>query len=162
MTAEVDAREIAAAARAIREGSKGAGKHLEQAGRDTGAVMVANIRAASRRSRRTGRTERQVTATTTGDGDRAVTKVNAGGPVAHLIIGGTSPHTIRPVHGHALPIRSAGGAVRGFAEVVRHPGQRPRPFFAEGVDASLNDEDRNLAAAGEAVLNDVRTAMRRR
>ena len=99
------------------------------------------------RHRASGRMARQVKVIARADG----LAVHASGRVAHLITGGTAPHTIRS-HGRALELRSAGGGLRGFAEVVHHPGTRADPFVARGLEDALPDVDRELEHAGDRIL----------
>ena len=157
----IDSREIAAAARALRNVDDIADDHLEAAERRIGDVIEGNVKLAARRHRVTGRLERSITTKVTGSGAATVVRVTAGAPHAHLVAGGTRPHTIRPVRSHALPMHR-GGSVVGFAERVEHPGTRPHPFFADGVDASDADVQRILDDTADALLGDLVTDMRRR
>lgn len=156
-----ETREYAQAARALRGAGELAEPHLETAERRIGEAIAGNVRQAARRTRASGRLDRSITSTTKGDGSRAVTRVTAAAPHAHLVAGGTRPHTIRAIRSRALPVKR-GSTVVGFAESVRHPGTRPRPFFAEGVDASEADITRVMADTGDAILDDLTLSMRRR
>ena len=149
-----------------------------------GAVLVRganavrrHVRAQAASHRRTGKMAGRVQYTKTGFGLATVVKVRAGGPVAHLVEGGTAGHEIRAGKGsgqlggggHALTIRGSGSvnsrwsgsgsrAVRGAgADVlavrvaVRHPGTRADPFFARGV-ADARAEVQTLVDAGAATM----------
>lgn len=156
-----ETRQYEQAARALRDVPDLGDAALEHAERRIVAAVEANVRAAARRSRRSGRLDRSITSQVKGSGATAVGRVIAGAPHAHLVAGGTRPHRIAAVRSRALPIRRGGSAV-GFADSVKHPGTRPRPFFAEGVEASATDIARILESAGDAILDDLQHSIRRR
>jgi len=134
MTGQLDADAFADAAARLRSvGDKTIGQAAELVVDDMAGAVLANVRRRRGRHRVTGKGERLVTVKATGSGDGRVARVHAGGRIAHLIIGGTRAHPIRPIRARALAFV---GPARGFAASVRHPGTRPDPFVARGVDDS--------------------------
>lgn len=152
--------DVQQAARAFRAAPAMAEAELETAERRIAELVETNVRARARSVRRSGKLDRSIRTTVKGHGAEAVVTVRAGAPHAHLVAGGTRPHRIAAVHREAIVIRE-GGRTR-FASGARHPGTRPRPFFAQGLDASASDIDRILADTGDAILDDITTSIRRR
>lgn len=134
MAGELDGSAFGAAAASLR---RVAGDELEAAAEttvdDMAAAVLVNVRRRRARHRVTGKGERLVSVHGHGSGDGRVARVHAGGRVAHLITGGTAAHPIRPHRAHALAFA---GPARGLVASVRHPGTRPDPFVARGVDDS--------------------------
>lgn len=157
----IDAGELRTAARALDELDDIAAAELEVTERKLGEAIAAKVRIRARRHRRTGRMERYITVKAEGRGLATRVTVHAGGSVAHLIAGGVRPHTIRPLRSQALAIRR-GGAVRGFAEVVKHRGVRPDPFFADGVEDAGHEIDQLTAQAADAIAGELATSITRR
>lgn len=60
-------------------------------------------------------------------------KLTPGGKVAHLLEGGTRPHTIQAHRGAVMAFRAPSS---GFARTVQHPGMRAQPFVRPALDAS--------------------------
>ena len=116
---------------------------------ELGDVIAANVRTAARRHRRTGAMEGTIRARRSGSGFGELVDVTAGGP-ANMIIGGTRPHEIRPLAGRALPLAGKPGS---FASLVHHPGTRPDPFVARGVQASAGDVAATLDRAGAQLVD---------
>lgn len=157
----IDAHEITAAAAALRTLPEVADVELERAERRIGAVVADNVRAAARRHRRSGRLEAGIGVKVTGKGAAARVEVSSSAPESNLLAGGTRPHTIRPIRSHALAIRPQGTIV-GFAARVEHPGTRPAPFFADGVDASAKEISKIAAEANGAIAGELVDRIRRR
>lgn len=159
----IDAKDFEHAARALEAaGFKGAaGPIVETAIRRSTAVIQGNVKAKARRHRKTGRLERNVSVRQTGDGLDFEARVHAGGRVAHLITGGTSPHEIAPVRSKAIAM-TTGGALVGFAASVRHPGTRPDPFVAAGVDASRRDVQTIVNRSAQELARELTKRMTRR
>lgn len=176
---EIDGSAFARAADALEQA-----EFRKLADQTVGAVLVRGANAVRRRvraqaasHRRTGKMAGRIQYSKTGFGLDTIVKVRAGGPVAHLVEGGTRAHEIRAGKGsgqlggagQALTIRGAGSvnsrwsgggskAVRGAGadvlavrNVVRHPGTRAEPFFARGV-ADARDEVQQLVDAGAATM----------
>lgn len=156
----IDATEFAAAAAALDELDQAAAPALEHAVRTMADATADHIHQAAARHRRTGAMERAIGVRVTGHGTGTVATVTAGGPTAHLIVGGVRPHVIR-AHGRALPIGLAGG-VQSFREAVRHPGFRADPFVARGIEAAQADIDAATAKAGDAIAGDLIARIDRR
>jgi len=70
----------------------------------------------------------------TPDGDFRGTIISSH-PATIFVIGGTRPHTIRPVRARALRFTVGGRVV--YATVVHHPGTRANPFLIEALRAAL-------------------------
>lgn len=153
----INADDFAQAARSLepRALERVAGPHIKHAIDRSGSVIRDQVRSAARRHRRTGRLEGQITAKSTGTGFGAEATVHAGGPVAHLIVGGTAPHEISPVRSRAIAMTRVGGELVGFAGAVHHPGTRADPFVARGVAAAERDVARIVNAAGDAITADL-------
>lgn len=113
-----------------------------------GAVLV-NVRRRRARHHVTGKGERMITVRASGSGAHREARVHAGGKVARILVGGSRAHVIRPAAGHALRMT---GPARGFAAAVRHPGTRPDPFVAEGVDDSRARIDTITDQAGAELV----------
>ncbi len=156
-----DAREYQQAARALRAAPELGDAMLEASERRIVKAVEANVVTAARRCKRSGRLERSITSSVKGRGAKTVGRVTATAPHAHLVAGGTRRHRIAAVHERALTVKRGGSAV-GFADSVQHPGTRPRPFFAEGVEASDADIARILDDAGDDLLDDLTQSIRRR
>lgn len=150
----IDGRPFTAAAARIRT----LGDQVDQVADDTleaiGVVVQDNVQRRRARHRVTGKGERLVSVHSTGSGSARQVRVHAGGRVAHLIAGGTAPHRIRPIRGHALALER-NGALVGFADVVRHPGTRADPFVAEGIADSSGDVDSITAGAARELVDDL-------
>lgn len=156
--AELDATAFRLAAAALEDAGDAIDDVAGDVLGDVALAVQANVQAARRRHRRTGKGERLVSVRSSGSGASRVLRVHAGGRVAHLITGGTAPHSIRPLARRAL---SLAGGLQPFAASVRHPGTQADPFVARGVAASRDEVDR-LAAAGAAELaDDLATVIRR-
>lgn len=156
MTGDVDGAAFARAAKALAKLDMGpvAASTID----DIATVVQANVRAARRRHRVTGKGERLVSVHATGQGKNRVARVHAGGRVAHLLTGGTAPHVIRPLSGRAIPLAGRPGS---FAAAVHHPGTRPDPFVAAGVAASQGEIRAIADAAVDELAHDLTTAIRR-
>lgn len=136
-----------------------AGDHVEPALEAAGATAQEHVRQAARRHRKTGKLERFVKVRSSGHGLEATVDVHASGRVAHLITGGTGPHDIAPVRSRAIAMTSPGGDLVGFAATVHHPGTRPDPFVARGIEASGRDVERIVHAAGDRIVGDLSKQM---
>jgi hypothetical protein len=127
---------------------------------DKGALAVQrHVRAAASRHRRSGRLEQFVRVISDGSGLKRVAKVHASGRVAHLITGGTAPHEIAAVTGVAIPIAAGVGQAEGFAAHVEHPGTRPDPFVARGVDQASGDVKHITDDAIDRIAHDLARRM---
>ena len=115
---------------------------------DLGRAIQGNIRQAAEPHRRTGAMAAAVVAQAHPAGIRTLVDVTAG-PPANLVVGGTRPHEIRPLHRHALQL---GEGAASFASRVRHPGTRPDPFVARGIAASEPDVTKTLDRAGAELV----------
>jgi len=143
---ELDAAAFSEAARRLRAFGDDVEAAAENSVDDMGAAVLVNVRRRRARHRVTGKGERLVTMEARGSGDGRVARVHAGGRIAHLITGGTRAHPIRPVRARALAFV---GPARGFAASVRHPGTRPDPFVARGVDDSRDEVATITDTAGD-------------
>lgn len=145
----IDSSELTAAAAELDPSAVAdvEGEAIDPALRDLGRIVQANIRAAARRHRRTGRLDAGIRVEATGSALRTLVEVSAG-PPANLIVGGTRPHDIRPLASRALPI----GGREPFVAIVHHPGTAPDPFVAEGIRRSDDDVARELDHAGEVIV----------
>lgn len=153
MSFDVDVSEFRNAAAVLDGSSIGdlAGDVLAPALHDVSRAVQANVRAAARPHRRTGRLEAAVTVQPSGGGIRTTVEVTAG-DVANLIVGGTRPHDIAPIGAHALRLA---GARQGFAARVHHPGTAPDPFVADGIRRSEGDTEQALDHAGATLVDDL-------
>lgn len=125
--------------RALKQlSSKLEARLLRQALRDGGVVLQKG--AQGHVSVRKGNLRKTIRVTTRVSKGVVVVQVKAGNPkkgvfYAHLVEGGTKPHTIRPHRGKRLKIGPA------FFLKVEHPGSRARPFmtpaFNEHTDAAI-------------------------
>lgn len=155
----VDARDLAKAAGALepRAFARTAGDAIAPALQTAGQAVQRHVKAEAKPHRRTGALERGIVTKVSGRGLGTVVRVHAGGPEAHLLAGGTKPHTITPVRGRALAMTAparAGGPL-GFAGVVHHPGTRPDPFVERGVIAAGADVHRITDQAGATTAREL-------
>lgn len=137
----IDTKALGRAAQALGPGFRAiAGKTVEKTLGKAGSAVSKKARAEARRHTKTGRSKlpERVRSTRRGRLLDTVVKVRAGGPIAHLVIGGTKAHEIQAGAADALAIHatSRGGAIEttGFASHVSHPGATGDGFFARGVD----------------------------
>lgn len=156
-----DVRDFDRAAAALEHFDQAAGDVVAPTLRTAGSTVQRAVRAAARSHRKTGALEANVATTVSGRGLATTVRVHAGGPVAHLITGGTAPHEISPTRGQALAMTAPGGAGGpiGFASSVRHPGTRPDPFVARGVDAARGDVDQLIDQAAATLARELAHAM---
>jgi hypothetical protein len=91
------------------------------------------------------------TVTTRGSGADRSTTVDLGGPIAHLVVGGTARHRIRPRTRLALRI----GSGQRFAEAVQHPGTRGDPFVDRAIAQSAGDIASILDDVGSDVVDEL-------
>lgn len=132
---------------------------LGELGDDAAIAVQREVRAGARRHRRSGRLERNVRIRRRDAGGSPSWSVRAGGMVAPMIVGGTSPHTIRPVRSRALAMQGPGGGIVGFAGAVHHPGQRPDPFVRRGLAAAAGDVGRLADDTIEAIAAELADTM---
>lgn len=159
MTTDIDATDFRVAAAALEHFDDHVDDVADPVVDGIGDTVLEHVRQARRRHHRTGKGERFVTLQAKGAGVHRVVRVHAGGRVAHLLTGGTRPHTIR-ARTHALPIAPHGGQAVAFAASVRHPGTKADPFVARGVAAASADIDRLAAAGADELARDLAADMR--
>jgi hypothetical protein len=160
---EVDAKAYTGAADALGRLDALAAAALGDAVDELGASALAAVRARARRHRQTGALESLITREARAGGFAGEVRIHAGGPIAPIIVGGSRPHVIEAMKGRALGLRSsAGSPVERFARRVRHPGTRPDPFVAAGMEDAISDAPRTLAKAGERVTGDLVDDIQRR
>lgn len=125
----IDVDELTAAANALEAAGSGeiVDATLEDLARKVGDVVRDSIRKSAGRHGLAS----SVVVHTSGRGAGIRVLVAAEGRLVHLIVGGTRPHEIRAIGDHALAI---GSGPTPFVHSVRHPGTRPDPFVARGVE----------------------------
>lgn len=138
-----------------------AGKRAGQAVRKAANVVRRSVRQAARSHRRTGKMAQRISVKVQGYGLDTEARVHAGG-VAPIIVGGSRPHDLAPINSRALAMTSTGqpgGPLIGFATAVHHPGTRPDPFVARGIDEARADVQRTINEAAGAMLAELATRL---
>lgn len=151
----IDTSDLRAAVAGLEDAEAIEAKVVDAALDELGTDILANVRAAGRRHRRTGRMDAAMHVESANRGLQSVVTVVTG-PPANLIVGGTREHDIRPLHGGALSMM---GARQPFASIVHHPGTRPDPFVAEGIRRSAPDVQKTLDRAGATIVDRLAGAM---
>jgi hypothetical protein len=159
MTGELDAAAFAAAGRQARRIGELVEAMAESTVDELGVIALANVKRARGRRRKSGRGERMITLRSSGSGAAETARVHAGGRVAPILAGGSRAHVIRP---HAARALTVPGAARGFAAAVRHPGTRPFPFVAIGLEDTRGDLARITDDAGDELAADIAHRIGRR
>lgn len=156
----VDAGELARGSRSVAASS---GRRIGDALADdldaSGLAVQDAVRRRAGRHSRTGRMARYVNVRGTGAGGTRQVRVHASGRVAHLIVGGTRPHVIRPIRRQALAIRPDGLAIVAFAADVRVRGVRPDPFVALGAQDARGDLAQLDATALARITHELSTEL---
>lgn len=129
-----------------------AGLIIERVLDQAGEVVQRRVKDRARRHRRSGSLERGIKLEGAGAGFDHAVRVRSSGPLAHLIVGGTDPHEIRPIEKRAL---SFAGAARPFG-AAQHPGTRGDPYFRDGVRASIGDVGGILRDGGRELARELK------
>lgn len=129
----------------------------ETALEDMADAGQASVRAQARRHRRTGRLDRNIRLVDQGGAGLAhhVT-VKATGMAAPIIVKGSRPHAIRPLAGGARALWIGEGAGRLVAR-VQHPGTRPDPFVARGLELARDEVADVIDHAGARAVSQLAT-----
>lgn len=152
----IDASAIASAGAVLRRNFKGvAGKHVEQTLSKAGSAVSREARKEAGRHTKTGKMRSRIRSYRTGKGLDAKVRIRAGGPVAHLVIGGVRPHDEDVRDADALAIAPIGGGITDFAASVHHPGFRGDPFFERGIEDALPEIKVYMQLATDQVAGDL-------
>ncbi len=161
----IDASAFTRAARALeaRGFADVAGPIIERAIDRQGDALVAAVRARGRRHRKTGKMLAKIRRRSSGRGLGRTADVRASGPIAGLVVGGTSAHDLTPIRARAMAIGArGGGGVQGFAGRAHHPGTRPDPFVRQGARDARGAITRIQDEAGAALVRELADRIERR
>lgn len=157
------------AAKALeKEGfDRAAGRTVAFGLRKAANAVRRGVRAEARRHRKTGKLNSGVRTYFKGIGLNFEARVKTTGPVAHLIVGGVTPHPIAgPPYGRgnsqvmALHASGKAGALIGFAKVVQHPGFKADPYFHNGVKRAAGDINEAIKKSAETMTKELAYRMR--
>lgn len=99
---------------------------------------------------KTGNLRRTITSRVEDGGRRGVVGTNA--TYARPVHDGSRPHIIKATRAKALYWKGASYPVRS----VKHPGNKPNPFFKRAAEMSRSGVERELAAWGAKVIGGVK------
>jgi HK97 gp10 family phage protein len=116
----------------------------------TRSVLIVEGNAKRETPVKTGNLRRTITSRVEQGGKRGVVGTNA--PYARPVHDGSRPHIITAKRAKALYWKGASHPVRS----VKHPGNKPNPFFKRAADTSRGPVERELQAWGYKVLGGVK------
>lgn len=157
----IDARDFERAAAAMDQAGfdRVAGARAGQTIRKAANAVRRQVRATARPHRKTGRMASRISVRISGRGLDTEARVHAGG-VAPIIVHGSKAHDLAPVNSRALAMSTsgqAGGPLIGFASAVHHPGTRPDPFVARGIEQAQPELQQVIDQAAGALLAELAT-----